>query len=106
MHAFQMRNYANKTSANHVAAGVKDLRPSKRAKGRLYRDGSHIKQVFLEHWLIRNGPPDRGVQGNSKRGGRISRNIYSFFLKSLTKCPKRGGAKNGRPPPLCTPMLI
>ena len=33
-------------------------------------------------------------------GPNIARKIYSFFVKSLTKCPKMVGGVKNRPPPL------
>ena len=35
-------------------------------------------------------------------GGRIDKNIYTLFVKSLTKCPKKGGQVD----PLSMPPLL
>ena len=47
---------------------------------------------------------ESGAHRETQKGGRDWKGeaikMKSFFVKSLTKCPKRGGAKDHRPPPL------
>ena len=71
---------------------------------------SHMPHGFACHLnlqlhAVKQGRTEKLKGGGETEGGRmLIKKKWSLFVKSLPKCPKRGGQEPS-PPPLCTSLL-